>query len=251
MSNAPESTIQSVDPSWLQTYLFAFGQPPDNYLVIDAEASGVETDEDVAIQLGQVVVRNRMLVHSGGSYLNWFNTELVNHQWLLNRIQTTTDVMASKGARFHVTPELMRTQGKDPVGVIVSWGDMIEQAVNNNITIAGHNIVSFDLPMLCKASYKITGKTLLIPDNLIWDTGMFEKARLVGIMPWKGERRIDYFFRVHAHRSYTKWGLSTGCAERYNLWVKSGLNPFTAHDAVADCILTHHLLESHRLFFGK
>lgn len=214
-------TLYDTNPVWIDTIRHTFGYLPDDYLIFDAETSGVVIDEDVALQIGQAVVRNRQCVYNDGVYVNWFNSGLVDAQWLTNRIQTTAQVMQSKGHLYQTEIHIVKEKGIGPLEALESWADTIQQSVDAGMMLVGHNIVAFDLPLLCKAVFKYLNRRLLIPPELLWDTGMIEKSRLLDLFPLPSENKIEFFRRVHAHRSFAKWSLSNACAQRFNLWYLS------------------------------
>ena len=217
-----------------------------DYVVFDVETSGIQVGEDAVLQIGQLVTRSGKAVYQGGAYLNWYKSSVFDHNWLSNRIQSTAAIMASKGLQFRSTAAHIREEGVDPGDALTAWADTIQGAIDSGCRLVGHNIVAFDLPILCRQVHEVLGRKLLIPPEAIFDTGMFEKARQLCFEMDVRENMVEWCWRVHAQRSRVKWKLDGHCADLYKLWERSGLVSTQAHDAVADCVLTHHLYEAIR-----
>lgn len=224
------------------------GPLPDNYIIIDTETCGLEPREDYVLQLGQVIVKDRQVVHQAGLYLDWVRPGILPEQWLRNRMAGIADNMARHGAQYRVNFDVMMTEGVDARSVINEWASTIKTGLDSGMSLVGHNIASYDLVMLSRHVVDVCKNPLLIPGNAVCDTGMLEKARQINMAPSPGENMVEWFWRVYAAKRRVKWKLDGHCADQYDLWVRSGLNPTLAHDAVADCVLTYHLLEAMREF---
>lgn len=230
---------------WADALRRAFGPIPPNYFLFDTETTGVNVNEDYPLQVAQAVVQDRKLVCVEEAHLNWFAGDEARARWIRNKMQDTALRMAERGATYRVTPEAV-SRGADPLVVLENWAKTVQASVSAGCAIVGHNIVNFDLVMMSIRVRDLLGIRLLVPDELVIDTGMLEKARQLCLVPEPNESRISWFRRVSGRRARVKWRLDGHCAEQYDLWTRSKLDPTDAHDAKADCVLTHHLLESIR-----
>jgi DNA polymerase III epsilon subunit-like protein len=152
--------------------------------------------------------------------------------------------MAEKDANYRLDYDTVVREGQDPRVFIPALAGTLRTALTNGLSLVGHNLCAYDLVLLSRAVTNLTGESLLIPTDRVFDTGMMVKAKQLNNVPNDGENQLQWFQRVYNTRSRVKWKLDGYCADTYDLWGKSGLDPTAAHDALSDCILTHHLFQS-------
>jgi len=217
---------------------------PRDYIVLDTETSGLDPHADLVLQYGCVVVRGNVVVHASRAYLNWVSPGRITEDQLRNKMAGVAAKMAEKGACYRLDCDTVLREGQDPLVFISALADTIRMALDNGLAIVGHNLCTFDLVLLSRAITDLTGRPLLIPTNKVFDTGMLEKGRQLNNVPSAFEDQVQWFTRIANTRSKVKWKLDGWCADLYDLWGKSGLDVTAAHDAMSDCILTHHLYQS-------
>jgi DNA polymerase III epsilon subunit-like protein len=221
---------------------------PRDYVVLDTETCGVQPFEDYALQLGCVIVRNDVVVHQSSVYLDWVGTGLVPGDWLRNRMAAVAAQMAERGSAYRMNFETVCQQGQDPRVVIPALASILRDGVKHGLALVGHNLAAFDLVLLSRHIRDLTPERLLIPVTAVYDTGMLVKALQLNSVPGAGENPVEWFQRTYNRRAKVKWKLDGWCADTYNLWARSGLDPAAAHDALSDCLLTHHLFTALRDF---
>jgi len=218
---------------------------PTTGLLIDFETSGFETSADVVLQVHVGTMVNRQIVHSETVLLNWVGAGLLEGEWLKNRINNTAAHMLFGGSEFKIDYYDLLHKGVHPVEYLTSLYHRISQHVLAGGWVIGHNYMDFDhrflvehLANFCRIyDFNWVGR--------IFDTGGFEVARQLGIMPEPGETVTNWLWRCRCARSRTKWSLHKHCADLFQLWQRSGVNPTAAHDAGADGLLLFHLLEAY------
>lgn len=216
---------------------------PSDYVVIDTETSGLDPHIDLPLQFGCVIVRRNVIVHWSRAYIDWVRSGFISEELLRNKMAGIAAKMAERGATYRLDCDTVLREGQDPRVFIPALAGTLKDAVANGLSLVGHNMTVFDLIMLSRMIKQITGEPWLIPAAAVWDTGMLEKARQMVNLPSPHENQVQWFQRVERSRRKIKWKLDGHCADVYNLWALSGLDPTLAHDALSDSILTHHLFQ--------
>lgn len=235
-----------LDPDWAEAVLRHTGRFPDSYGVTDVETTGFRGD-DLVLQIGQVIVKNHKIVHATGVYINWVAGGYVTEDWLRGRIAETAASMAANGSVYRMNADTILEQGQPPKQVFHEFMENLSALDRAEWGLMGHNIQQFDMPRIAMHVQSLLQIEPQFNADLIFDTGALEKGRQLNMAPHHGESTAEWALRILRVRARgVKWKLDTHCAEVHDLWTRSGLSPLDAHDAMSDCILTHHLFESFR-----
>ena len=205
------------------------GELPVNYIVIDSETTGVDTDTDRVLQWGYCVVKNRIPVDNAAYYLKR-GRDVVIHE---------------KAAAVHgITHEMLEKQGEDPKEVISVLVDALKHFREQGYMFAGHNLLAFDAKLLERESAEL-GVPFKFGDNEVIDTGVIVKASQIGMLFRDADTLRSFYTTVAARRAGgIFWSLDRHCVPAYNLdRFVSRETLSNAHDAGVDCLLTHHLFE--------
>jgi DNA polymerase III alpha subunit (gram-positive type) len=220
---------------------------PENYLYIDTETTGKDFGIDLITEVGWAIIRNRQVVDYGGQLLNWAAVLPANQwSWVVNRIGETQQAMQEKGRAFHVTPELLLTEGVNPYHALDIYSQIIQDAVYNDQLILGHNAWFFDWHMIDSNLNRFLGQRIPWHANAIVDTGLIERAAQMGRLPWPGDTLDRWQFRASQYPYYTKWNLDDHCLRKYRLAERFGLDVGQFHRTGYDCIAGHLLFETYR-----
>lgn len=209
------------------------GVLPDRYLVLDTETSGTSTESDSILQYGCCVVGNRKKVDAFAV--------------LLNR----GDIFINPGAfdAHGLTAEYCKLNGLPPEeAVALIYQTVIDWRASGGL-FAGHNVWNFDACRI-EADFRKLGHSFkFLPDEVV-DTGMLVKASRLGTVPLPNETLEAFYRRINGVRAKgVYWSLDRYCYDAYELGT-SGIAKGEAHDAGADCELTHTLLEKLRALGG-
>ena len=219
---------------------------PRDYLVLDTETSGLDARSDLPLQYGCVIVRDDKIVHSSRAYLNWVQSGHITEETLRSKMAGIAARMAERGAAYRLDCDTVLTEGHDPRVMVPALEGVLRDALQNGLALVGHNMAQYDLVMLSTVIKNMTGRSLLIPATQVWDTGMLEKARQMNSLPHHWENQVEWFMRIAGAKRRIKWKLDGHCADVYDLWTLSGLDPTAAHDALSDALLTHYLFRAIR-----
>lgn len=207
---------------------------PDDYLVVDTETTGIDTTKDHILQLGLCFVHDRKPIASMAQYLKRPNLSI--HK---------------KASDVHgITLDKIEHEGIEPKYYIPQVVDIFMDWRSKGRMFAGHNLMAFDAPLIERETAGV-GIPFKFGDNEIIDTGMLVKAAQLGMYMRPEETLRSFWVRVSqviAKGIY--WSLDRHCYTAYNL-TKYGLSLDKAHDAEADCRLSHFLLEELRLIAAQ
>lgn len=204
------------------------GRMPDNYVVFDTETNGVHIATAKILQYGFCVVVGRKVASCFSQFVHRPN--LVIPQGAINVHGITLEKLAKEGipARDYVP----------------SVSDMMQEWLKSGMIVVGHNLHRFDIPLFEIESAEF-GKPFKFTSNSLIDTGMLVKGSQLGMFMRERETLRSFYDRVSSVRSHVKWSLDRHCYAAYGLG-SSGVRLDDAHDAAADCRLTHWLLETLR-----
>jgi DNA polymerase III epsilon subunit-like protein len=204
------------------------GKLPDDYVVFDTETNGVHIATAKILQYGFcVVIRRRVAL---------ILSQLVNRPNL---------VIPKEAADIHgITLEKLAQEGIPAREYVPAVADMMHRWVKEGMIVVGHNLHRFDIPLFEIESAEF-GKPFKFTSDSIIDTGMLVKGSQLGMFMRERETLRSFYDRVSSVRSRVKWSLDKHCYATYGLG-SSGVRLDDAHDAAADCRLTHWLLETLR-----
>jgi DNA polymerase III epsilon subunit-like protein len=207
---------------------------PDDYMVLDTETTGVNAYADLVLQFGICWVTDRK--------------KGISMSHLLSRPGLKIPKQAA--AVHHITEERLEKEGVDPKAIIPILVDILRDWQKRGLMFVGHNLMAFDVPLFEREAHSL-GVDFKFDGNKVLDTGMLVKAAQLGMFMRDSETLRDFWLRVSEVRAKgIKWSLAGHCYTAYNLG-KYGLPLEKAHDAEADCQLSHFLLEELRLLAAK
>lgn len=242
--------MSDLEREWWLAMRRQFGELPVNYGITDVETTGF-TPDDVIVQLGQALVQGTKLIDVDSVYVNWIGYNGITEEWLRGRIEATTASMAEKGAVYKVRMSHILQHGRPPQEVFRVFLDKLQALERNNYGLTGHNVQQFDMPKIAKHTQELFGIVPVYPADLVFDSGAIAKGRQLLMTPQRDELLAEWCRRSLAVRATgVYWKLDGYCADTYDLWRKSGLDPAASHDAGDDCRLTYHLVESYRELMG-
>jgi DNA polymerase III epsilon subunit-like protein len=236
--------LDAATADWFRRLTDHFGPIPDHYLVIDVETSGLDTSEDLILQIGWCEVWDRKVHDNGGVVLDWTRHRYTNQAWLESKLNRTRRIMESKGSRYHWTPAVL-SQGIDPIQALA---DLFAHMNRPDILcLVGHNAWGYDARIIESQFRRFLYQECEFDPHSLWDTGAFEKASQLGTLPKPGENLATFCKRVLAFpKKGIKWSLSDHCVERYKLRERHSLDTSRAHTAPYDALVTSLLLETFR-----
>lgn len=238
-----------IEPRWYARMALFIGGFPENYLVFDVETNGLEprSPQTLPVELGWCMVQDRVAVHEGSFLLNWGLHPDIDADWFEQSVHKTRLGMLEKGIEGAISWEQIDNEGHDPREVVPHFRELLTDAQNNGYKFVGHNIYGFDRPIVENATFAATGDRFRFDYRRFIDTGMIEKAHAASIVvPNAGERPVfRWYEEVRGIIRKGKWNLG-GCAHKYSLVEKHGLDLSSAHAAGFDCHMNHLLLEAYR-----
>jgi hypothetical protein len=245
----PGRVTTMIDPRWYARMASFIGGFPDNYLVFDCETNGLEprSRQTLPVELGWCMVKDRIALQEDSFLLNWALHPDIDEIWFEESVRRTERGMKEKGIEKTIPWERIRDEGHDPREVIPCFREFLVDAQTNNYKFVGHNVYGFDRPIVENATMTATGDMFRFDYRRFVDTGMIEKSHSARIpVPNPGEQPVFRWYEdVRGYVGKGKWNLG-GCAIKYGLVEKHGLDLSLAHGAGFDCHMNHLLLEAYR-----
>ncbi len=201
---------------------------PSTYMVFDIETTGFSSRHDYITQFGVAVVRDRKLDMSAEFFIN------IPPGSMHKKAEEVTGISEKICNEQGVT----REQGvRNIYHTLMGW-----RAKHEFPIFVGHNAAKFDMPFI-ENEFKRQGIDFMFGVDEIVDTGAMVKALQVGTYP-RNESNLDFMLRVGSIRAKgVKWSLDKYCIERFKLAARIEEEGLKSHDAVADCVITHWVLE--------
>jgi DNA polymerase III epsilon subunit-like protein len=241
------TTPQMIDPRWYARMASFIGGFPDNYLVFDCETNGLEprSRQTLPVELGWCMVKDRIALQEDSFLLNWAMHPDIDAAWFEESVHKTERGMREKGIEKTIPWERVRDEGHDPREVIPCFREFLVDAQANNYKFVGHNVYGFDRPIVENATFTASGDMFRFDYRRFVDTGMIEKSHSARIpVPSPGEQAVFRWYEdVRGYIGKGKWNLG-GCAIKYGLVEKHGLDLSMAHGAGFDCHINHELADS-------
>ena len=242
---------------FLRTFAASFGGFPKNYLSLDIETSGVNSNEDLILQVGYCLVEEGKPVEQVSVVLNWPDSGLVEEDWLRDRLERTRKQIEfakdgrATGKRYDFTYEFLQT-GEPPVATLDSFHGLLMDLRRATYGFVAHNGYNFDGKMLASHFKNYLHKEWSFLDNELWDTGMIEKASQLNSVPHEGDTLRSFSARVAAGRfKGVFWNLGEHCVKKYALDQKHGIGTMKNCDAGFDAWLDHLLFEEFKLLAAQ
>lgn len=201
---------------------------PNSYIVFDTETSGLEEDSHI-LQYGLIVVKEG---------------QITDQYELLLAYNASNCQIHPKAAEVHgLTFEKLAGGAEPQAGITVAW-DLLTNYVNTTgFPVVGHNVFSFDIPLLERERAQ-WGKVEKFPGDQVIDTGMIIKASQANIR-MTGRPLREWYATVRERRVRVKWNLDFSA----NLFDLPPEQRGQAHDALGDCVTTHYLYQRIRGLF--
>jgi DNA polymerase III epsilon subunit-like protein len=170
--------------------ILAQGQPdlPNTYVALKVRTTGLEPD-DLIVQICHLVVEDGQVTESASPLLACHrHPGGVSAAWLEQRLANV--------------PERQRTpfqdidqRGEEPATVLRRYHELFTNLARGT-SVVGHNVLGFDLLWLRRHLIEWAGMDLDVGGLDVWDVGLAELARALGVRPEAGERRTEFFDRV-------------------------------------------------------
>lgn len=242
---------------WSPAFMSLFGgYLPNDYMCFDIETTGFSTEKDLITEWGHCLVRNRQVLRRDNFVLNWYERpDLVNPVWLDQKLATVKAHMRVEGNEYRITPEVMQSEGMDPIKVIRFFYDFMLELRQQGLLFVAHNGWGLDARMVKSHIEQDLEQPWTWGPNEIFDTGGVEKASQMNtsnVLPRPGDTLETYFKRVAAIKADgIKWRLDKHCIPKYELDKKFGLDPAKMHKAGDDAYATHLLFEALRDLYER
>lgn len=228
---------------------------PDDYLTFDLETTGFNKTDDLPIDFGWCLVRDRLVTSSGGLILNWYaRPEYVDPEWLDHKLAKLTEIFALRDMRWHYSPQVLREKGLDPIEVLEYVYDLFGANRSAGASFVGHNAVNYDAPLLKNVLSEYLHRDWSFDPQELFDTGCIEKmlqcsgylSASMQLFPTAGESMACFFKRASwARRPGVYWNMQH-CLERYRLCEEHGIRVADLHGAEVDSYGCYLYLEHHR-----
>lgn len=224
---------------------------PSRYICMDIETTGFDPKNDLLVQVGHCVVKDKQASSYHEHVLNWYGHNFVSEGFLLGRLQRCKEGMLRSAGRWHgIDVEVMQNRGEKPELVLQQLSRLLLRARQLSYPIVGHGFIHFDARRIQEALQEWTGIVWTFRENELIDTGGIEKALLLEMEPLAGENHFAFAKRVMARRAPgVKYNLP-GIVERYRLAEKYDLSQTDMHTAGGDSVLCHLYLEELRRLAG-
>lgn len=222
---------------------------PSSYLVVDLETTGFSPDNDYIIDVGWAVVRDNEIKEQSGLLLDWRKVPGASTDYIQDALRKQEIAYAQKGRPHYYPWERLCDEGEDPIEVLHGLATLVYAYVHNHHSwIVGHGFWRFDRSFL-NSHWKeyLEGYEMPWTPDSIFDTGLFEKAMLLGDQPWNADSLDAWFNRIDNVRAKgVKWNLETHCVSKYQMLERYNLDMSLMHTAAFDCVLIGHLLDTFR-----
>ena len=237
---------------WAKRLADRYGGFPSSYMCLDLETSGPDAASDLILNIGHVIVEDGEVVSRADAFLDWTRGDLVEAEWLADRMAYTRYQMREKGKTYQMHYETLREKGEPPVEVLKAYLGLLRAQQEAGYAFVMHNGYNFDAPRLCNHFQRWLGETFDFGDWGIVDTGMFCKASQLNAVPDRSDTLASWSRRVGGVRAKgIYWALDGFALQAYDLVRKYNLNPEEAHGAGYDSYATHCLYNELRLLAGK
>lgn len=236
--------VKSLDPALLC-----------NYLVFDTETTSPSPREGYIWQLGLYPVYNcePQFPPTGKTiYLRLPDDKLRLAEYEISRRRAVRLGYPTPKANFVKDAayceeeerfiEEVRVNGIDPQEAYEAFICVLKLYQDNGWPLAGHNVITFDIPFINKARGKFGGDFDFLKGTII-DTGMLVKAGLLCRRIAVTESTLSFYTRVREERaSGVYWSLDNFCVPYWNLDGRYGFDVKKAHAAGFDCYMTSLVL---------
>ena len=220
--------------------------PTDDYLVFDTETSGLDNIKNRILQVGFAYVKDRKVTDSVAKYVK-VPPGTVSHshddEETGERIKGSVDING-------ITEETLEKYGESPVEVFGWVKKMFLNAKNKGLPLVGHNSVRFDIPFIMNELDRHNVGRVELDNDLIIDTGILVKGARISYVPRPEQNLKKLWYDISLLRMKGVFYSIDWCFKHFKLDETRGASKIDQHDAAADAVLTHHILESLRDLVG-
>lgn len=224
---------------------------PNSYVVFDCETTGTKTEHDYIVQLGHLVVEDRVPRDPYETVLDWIHSPAASQGDVRQRfIEIAHDLKCKDTYRFSY--DKVAAEGYDPIEVLSIYFEFFKSHQAAGCSFATHNGVRFDTRIVSSHFKRFLGENFQFDNSKMIDTGLLEKGMQLNMMLHDGESLPSYYNRVESvYGKGVMWSLANYCVPTYKLAEKHNLNMHKSHTAGFDCHVTHLLLEEYRKIAGR
>lgn len=229
---------------WVSTY----GPFPSDYLSLDLEASGPDTDKDLIVECGWCRVKDNKVVDNDSILLNWIQSPYVDTNWLKKRMIETSDKMLKKrGHHYPFTFEGL-AKGVSPIKGLSSFLELLIDCKENNTLLVTHNGIGFDFVILKRHFKKLLKIDYDFDPDLIIDSGAIEKGEQSYELLCNTEKAGHWAYRILMRTGdwNVAWGLHDYCIPKYDLERRFNLDKSQYHTSKYDTYITSLLYQEYK-----
>lgn len=217
-----------------------FDELPRTYLVLDIETTGFLPSRDKLLQIGFLLCANDKVLGNSSLFVRQ-SDDVLNAYDAGSYVQKKI----AEGNSGYVKSADVRKYGIDQEHALRAVADawirlstLYPQAV-----LVGHNLIRFDATWFDEY-FKQYGIDLQFPRERMIDTGALVKAGKLKCLPLRGEDLSSFFLRTHnIIAKGVFWRLELAHRE---LCPAGTVDLSMAHDASADCLMTHQVWQALR-----
>jgi len=214
---------------------------PNSYLVLDIETDSVRPASGNILQIGHLLCINGEIKSNHAAFVQTDDATLLAYD---NNAYVARQ--KAEGNDGYVKSADVRKHGVDRKIICETLGKLYDASMGlPNAVVIGHNLSGFDVPFIENFSTRV-GAPIKFDRKRIIDTGSLFKANKLGALPADEEPSWNFFARVRGYRAKgVFWRLSLAARD---LDI-TGQLPFSldsAHDAGADCLITHYVYQAMR-----
>lgn len=244
----------TLDRDWFRAMYEFLGGVPSNYLVCDCESNSAQPRAKTTLitQLGYYLHIDGEDGVQYSQLLDWSREDLgIDQEWLQDSLLATQEQMEKAGRTYHTTYERMCTDGVHPREALEHYHQVLAESYAVGLYFVGHNIWKFDRPAI-ERHFRLFELEFRFPLDRVIDTGMIEKASMVGLDPPEpGSRDINRWYEdVAMLKIHRPWNLDQHCGERYGINAEYNIDKSEAHDAGFDCWFNHIVLQKQAALIG-
>lgn len=228
-----------VDRTVIRAWFEEYGPPPEDYLAVDIEASGVDHCKDYAVQFGWCRVVAGRPVLGASAAVDWSALDPSEFSIFAERLANARAQMLDRGNNFPWTPQLLARVGRAPADALAALRAAFTPG--DDPAFASHYGWAFDYPAIGRHFERWTRQPFEPHHDRMWDTALMVKAGQTGLRPRRTEPLRSFLVRLNEARPNGKYNLSE-CVRMFDLG-DSGASVRHAHDAEYDSWLCHLLLE--------
>lgn len=238
----PEFSMEAA-ADWFRRYGNVRGGFPKTRLYIDLETTGLGVQQPTTLptQIGYLLIAPDQDPIVTSTVLEWEGMQGIPRGAYHALVQQTVDRMAERGNVSQVTVDRVIREGVPAIDGLTSFIELVQELLEGDAVIAGHNIWAYDCPIIERVLSPVTDGRRFIDDERILDSGpLLLACQKDHELPRPGVGIGLWYKDVLRFKSKVKWNLAHGC-NLFDVQLEDGDE--NLHDAAGDCIRTHRLFE--------